>query len=311
MVSLIVMAGCGRLEKQWVVVEGTAMGMRWKVQAEGIARSTLEKIMLDRCEVWEVATSHWLADSELMRFNAVPSEQWVAVSDELWSAVNLAKKVAGQTEAAIDITIGPLIDLWGVGATGRRTGVPTEPEIEQARRYCGWRFLEMDAQGKRLRKRVSGLQINVASVVEGLVLDECAGMLRRHGAVDFMVELGGELLAAGKAPRGGYWLVAVQAPGGETGEADALLPLVDAALATSGTYRQRFVVENMAFSHLLDPTTGRPVEHDLVSVTVMHESAAWADAYATALLVLGPVKGQEVASRLGLRVYWIVAHPRE
>lgn len=281
------------------------MGMRWKVQAEGVERVVLEKLVRDRCEVWEKATSHWRRDSELMRFNAAPAGEWVVVSDELWAAVQQARWVADQTDGALDITLGALVEVWGFGASGRRAVVPTNEEIARAKARCGWGQLEFDGVGRRMKKRVGDLQINVASVVEGLVLDECGAELRSRAVVNFLLELGGELLAAGVSPKGEAWLVAVQAPSGRVGEASALLPLVDAALATSGRYRNRFEVEGRVFSHLLNPTTGWPVEHELLSVTVMHESAAWADAYATALLVLGPVQGRVVAAKLGLRVFWI------
>jgi FAD:protein FMN transferase len=305
LVAMVWATGCEQSDPMWQVAEGEAMGMRWKVQARGGSRELLGKELAWRVAQWEAATSHWREDSELMRFNAAPMGEWVGVSDRLWMAVELAWQVAEQTDGALDITLGPLVEVWGFGPQGRHGERPSEAAVEQARQPCGWRHLERDEEGRRLKKRVAGLRLNVAAVVEGLVLEEWAGALRELGVEAFLLELGGELLAVGESPRGGPWLVAVQAPEGGGGESMAMLPLLDAALATSGTYRHQFEEGGRWFSHLLDPRTGRPVAHELVSVTVQHERAALADGYATALLVLGPVKGREVAARLGLRVFWI------
>jgi thiamine biosynthesis lipoprotein len=302
-----VLVGCGgkTSEMGWAEAEGLALGMKWKAQVRGVSGETVQQVMEGLCEHWEIATSHWREDSELMKFNAVPAGQWVEVSESLWAAVSLAKQVADETEGALDITLGPLVEAWGFGKESGVQRVLSEAEVRDLRERCGWGLLEMDATGRRLQKRVAGLQLNVAAVVEGLILDEWAQVLQKLGARDYLLEFGGELLAAGESARGGAWRVAVQTPDALEGEAYTMLPLVNSALATSGTYRHRFEKDGQVYSHLLDPQTGRPVVHDLVSVTVMDPRASRADAWATALLVLGPVKGRKVAERLGLRVIWI------
>jgi thiamine biosynthesis lipoprotein len=149
-----------------------------------------------------------------------------------------------------------------------------------------------------LRKTRPDLQINVSAVAEGWALDKLAKHLESIGITKFLLEIGGEVLGRGE------WRVGIQTPGAPPGEAAQILQLKDQSIATSGVYRQTFTAEGKQRSHILDPRTGRPVEHELASVSVIHSSAALADGFATALLVMGPEKGRELAEKLGLRVVW-------
>ncbi len=305
LVVCLLLAACGR--QRWVEVEGKAMGMTWRAQ---VADATVESVRAEAVACfakWELATSLWRADSELVRFNQAAAGRWIEVSEELWQAVTLALEVAEETEWALDITVGPLVALWGFSAAAVSGALPTDAQIEKVMADCQWRQLQMDPSQRAVRKRVPGLRLDVNCVVEGLALDELAGRLRAMGCNDFLLELGGELLAAGQSRRGGPWLAAVQSPDGGEGDVMAPVPLQDEALATSGTYRHRREQDGVVLNHIIDPRTGRPVTHRLVSVSVAHASAARADAYATALLVWGPKKGRELAERLGLRVFWVEA----
>jgi len=158
-----------------------------------------------------------------------------------------------------------------------------------------------------MRKLTVGVEVNVNGVVEGLALAELARGLRAKGYRDFLLELGGELLAEGHSTRGKPWMAAVQVPGGDAEESFSMMPLSGLSLATSGTYRQRIVKDGTELSHLIDPATGRPVTHRLTSVSVVDGDCGRADGFATALLVLGSKKGRAVAERLGLKVIWIEA----
>jgi thiamine biosynthesis lipoprotein len=286
-------------------VSGSAMGMKWQVQVvEGdaaVVRQEAETVF----ERWEQAVSLWRSDSELVRFNQGPEGQWMKVGDELWSAVHLAWEIAQETEGALDITLGPLVNLWGFGNPGRRTVPPSEAEILEAKGKSGWQHLAMDEAQHALKKLRVDLELNVNAVVEGLVLEELGRRLNERGYSNFLLELGGELLARGHSPSGGPWRVAIQIPSGGADATFSTMPLVNAALATSGTYRQHFEGAEADYSHLIDPQTGRPVGHRLTSVTVLDADCGRADGFATALLILGPERGRLVAERLGLRVFWI------
>jgi thiamine biosynthesis lipoprotein len=166
----------------------------------------------------------------------------------------------------------------------------------------GWQHLQSRLDPPALKKEVPQLRLNVASVTEGFVIDELVTLLKAQGLSDFLLEVGGEVAAIGKAPDGKPWQVGIQTPEAAQGESLQTIPLTNQCVATSGTYRH----QKDGRSHLIDPRTRRPVEHSLVSVTVIHDSCAVADGYATALMVLGPESGREVADKLGLRVLWIM-----
>ena len=303
-VLAVFLGGCGGGEV--LVIEGEAMGMRWRVQVAGGEEAGIREEVLRVMNGWEMAASLWREDSELARLNREPEEKWIKVGERLWKAVALARDVAREADGALDITIGPLVELWGFGPEGGQER-PSEQKVQAVLSRCGWRHLEFDDEGCLIRKLTAGVELNVNGVVEGLALEELARGLRAKGHRDFLLEFGGELLAAGHSTTGEPWMVAVQVPGGGAKESFSMMPLSDMSLATSGTYRHLKVEDGKDFSHLIDPVTGRPVTHQLTSVSVMDGDCGRADGFATALLVMGPEKGRVVAERLGLRVIWIEA----
>lgn len=312
MLASLGLTGCGRQGEKVTLREwrGEAMGTTWMLKGwvPTIGRAEVEAEVRSLLEDWESATSVWRADSELAQFNAAPADEWVCVGPRLWKALRLAREIGVETEGALDVTLEPLVRLWGFGKDGRRTQAPDAGEVSEALARCGWRHLEWDETRQRLKKLRPGMEVNVNCVVEGLAMDEVAARLRQLGWRDFLFELGGEVLAAGENA-GGPWKVGLRMPGGED-EAGmkavfSVLAVSDAAVATSGTDRQWFGASGKRFHHVLDPRTGRPVEHALAAVSVMDESCGRADGFATALLVLGPERGRPLAERLGLRVFWI------
>ena len=303
-VVAVFLGGCGGGEA--LVIEGESMGMRWRVQVPGGEAASIRGEVARVMEGWEMAASLWREDSEIAQVNREPEGKWIKLGERLWSAVALAREVARETDGALDITVGPLVEIWGFGPEGRRER-PSEQEVQRVLSHCGWRHLEFDDAGCLIRKLTARVELNVNGVVEGLALEELARGLRAKGYRDFLLEIGGELLAAGRSTTGKPWMVAVQVPGGDAKESFSMMPLSNLCLATSGTYRHRKVGEGKDFSHLIDPVTGRPVAHQLTSVSVMDGDCGRADGFATALLVMGPKKGRVVAERLGLRVIWIEA----
>ena len=274
------------------------MGTTWSLRVENGASSLQQNDLQQQLDAWEGDISHWRPDSALSRFNDSISTDWIAVPAELAEVVELAQQIGSETDHALDITIAPLIDLWGFGATGRRDTPPTNAEIAQGKAQCGWKHLQTRHDPPALRKDIPGLRINVSSVAEGWALDHLAKHLESNGTTRFLLEIGGEVLARGE------WRVGVQTPAAPPGESAQTLLLKDQSIATSGVYRQHFSTAGKEYAHVLDPRTGRPIEHKLASVSVIHPSAAQADGIATALLVLGPQAGRQLAEKLGLRVVW-------
>jgi len=294
---ILLLCGCER-DDRLITMNGKTMGTTWALRAEADAQAIRPTDFQQKLDSWEAILSHWRPDSALSRFNSSTSTDWMAVPAELIEVVELAQQIGHDTDHALDITIAPLVDLWGFGAKGKRDSPPTAAEINAAKAKCGWQHLQTRLDPPALRKIIPDLQINVSAVAEGWALDKVAKHLESIGITKFLLEIGGEVLARGK------WRVGIQTPGAPPGEAAQILQLKDQSIATSGVYRQNFTAEGKQRSHILDPRTGRPVEHEVASVSVIHASAAQADGYATALLVMGPEKGRELAEKLGLRVVW-------
>ena len=282
---------------------GKAFGTSWTLKAS--AADVFQKALQTDLDRWESLISHWRPDSTVSQFNESTSTEWQSMPVEVIELVRLAKRIADDTDGALDITLAPLIDLWGFGAKGSRQAPPDEAEIENARQHCGWPLLDIRDEPPALRKKHPLLRLNLSAIAEGWALDQLAKRLEAGGAHDYLLELGGEVLARGHGPDGMPWLVGVQMPAASSSEPMQALRLENASLATSGTYRQRFEHEGKSYPHVLDPRTGRPGAHALRSVSVKHASAALADGYATALLVLGPEKGRAMAARLKLHVLWM------
>lgn len=312
----IIVAHAAASDHDLIALRGSTIGSSWRVQLQaGAVRSsqasTLQEAIQRELDQMEAALSHWREGSAVSRFNASRSTGWQAVPAVVAEAARVARQIADESGGALDVTIAPLVDLWGFGARSKqRDHPPDESEIKAARTLCGWRHLDVrTAPEPALRKNLAELRINLSSVAEGLAVDHVCTLLRDQGFQDFLVEVGGEVVAHGEVRKGELWTIGIQEPDAPSGELFTSLPLQDSALATSGVYRQHFESGGHSYPHVIDPASGRPVEHHLASVSVLHSRCAMADGYATALLVLGPERGRELADRLGLRVVWIAHEP--
>jgi thiamine biosynthesis lipoprotein len=294
---LLLLSGCSR-DDQPITLGGRTMGTTWSLKMDARASSIRQNDLQQQLDEWEAIMSHWRPDSAISRFNVSASTDWVAVPAELVEVVELAQQIGNDTDHALDVTIAPLIDLWGFGAKGKRDSLPTKVEVDHAKAQCGWQHLHTRHDPPALRKDIPELRINVSAVAEGWALDQIARYLESVPIRDFLLEIGGEVLARGE------WRVGIQAPSAPPGKTAQTLLLKNQSIATSGVYRQHFSVAGKEYAHILDPRTGRPIEHSLASVSVIHTKATQADGYATALLVLGPNDGRRLAEKLGLRVVW-------
>jgi len=305
--SFLGLAGCG--PQKPVVLQGETMGTTWSLQiADPVSKSKGEDIgafIRHELDALENELSHWKTDSALSRWNQSNDTEWQSVPRSLAETVAVARQIGKETRGAMDITAAPLITLWGFGPHSAPVDIPSDEQIADALKRVGWNHIEVRTYLPALKKDHADVQINVAAVAEGYTMDTLIDMLKTEGLKNFLLEIGGEVAAIGHAPDGKPWRVGVQLPDGAQGESLETLPLTNTCIATSGSYRHRFEKEGRSYSHLIDPRTGRPVEHKLVSVSVIHPRCVLADGYATALMIFGPEKGREVAQRLGLRVIWL------
>lgn len=233
-------------------------------------------------------------DSELSRFNRRRSTRPFPVSPETYQVVRSALRFAKETGGAFDPTVGPLVDLWGFGPTPSR-GVPSAAAIQSARSLVGWTHLELLADPPRLRKLVPGLRLDLSAIAKGYGVDEIGRLLERRDLRNYMVEIGGEVFARGRAEGGRPWRLGIDRPaeGALPGrELSAVVELAGRGLATSGGYRNFFIENGKRYAHFIDPRSGRPVRHRLASVSVIAPSCMEADAAATSVMVLGPDRGK-------------------
>ena len=219
--------------------------------------------------------------------------------------VRAAQEISERTGGAYDVTVGPLVNAWGFGAEESRPDLGGE-EIAALLERVGFEQLELDAEERTLRRRRADLYVDLSSIAKGYAVDLVAEALAAEGLGDVWVEVGGEVRAAGRNAEGRAWRLGIERPRLEPGALQRILPLADAAVATSGDYRNYRERDGVRFSHIIDPRSGWPIRHRLASVSVVHERCTVADGLATALLVLGPDEGWEMALADDLAVLFLV-----
>jgi FAD:protein FMN transferase len=258
--------------------------------------------------------SNWQDDSDISRFNCAPAGSWVALPGACFDVVETALNVARLTGGAFDPCAGPLINLWGFGPPGRRERAPCTEEVDAIRRHCGWTRIELDRATQRARQP-GGASFDLCAIAKGYAVDAVSEALTRISIVHHLVEIGGELRGEGVKPDGMPWWVEIETPpyadvGHESRHARLphdLIALHGLAVATSGDYRRYFVDPDAQrhYAHTIDPRTGYPANHALASVTVVHRECLLADAFSTALMVLGSDAGMTFAHRQRLAARFV------
>ena len=283
-----------------VRVSGPAQGTTYSVTVMNppseMNRSALEGAMTQVIERIDAQMSTWRDDSEVARFNAAPAGEWVPVSPELAGLTREALGIGRDTNGAFDVTLGPILQVWGFGAEAEQpTRLPTTDELAAARERTGIGMIEVRDQPPALRKKAAQVTLDLAGLAQGYTVDQLSQRLNDMGARRYLVELGGELYARGNKQGSTPWRIGVEKPEAGTREIERVVGLANAGMTTSGDYRDFFEIDGRRFSHTIDPRTGRPVAHDLRSVTVVADDAMTADAMATALLVMGADAGRRYA----------------
>ncbi len=245
--------------------------------------------------------STWDESSQISKFNQSKSTEWFEVGADFAVVAQEAKRLYTVTQGAMDSTVSPLIDLWGFGRNKRRT-LPGDKEIEAALKHVGMQHIEVRLDPPSIRKDVPGIQVSFSALAPGYAADEVCAILRSHQLASYVVDVGGENRAGEAKASGDAWRLGVESP---LGGLHKVVELTNQSIATSGDYRSFFMAGGKKYSHVLDPKTGRPVEHPPASVSVIHESCMTADGLATAMMVLGPEKGLELAKTVGVDVMFL------
>ena len=296
-----------------LTLSGSIMGTQYRVQIvdppkQDDAAAALGRAVETRLAELEGLLSTYDPASDVSRLNRSESIQWTGVSQATADVVAEGIQAGHYTEGAFDITSGPLVNLWGFGPEHHPPGrVPDDEQIAKAKAAVGLEYIEYQLNPPAVRKTKPEVQVDLSGVAKGYAVDQIALLLREARIRSFLVDLGGDMRARGVNPQGQPWRIGVEAPLAGVRSIHRVVELADTALATSGDYRNYFERGGKRYSHIIDPRTGRPIQHRLVSVSILDPSCARADALATGLLVLGPEEGYRVATEQRLAALLIVA----
>ncbi len=249
--------------------------------------------------------STYIKESEISRFNASSSTEWFSISPDFAKVVSEALEVSKQTDAFFDPTVGPLVNLWHFGPDLSTDKIPDDAIIKQTMEVVGYEKLHVRLRPPAIRKEKAGLKIDLSAIAKGYAVDRVAGLLSEKGYQNYLVNIGGEVVARGKKNDQASWRLGIEKPVENQREVTQIVTLTNNAMATSGDYRNFYKIDGQKFSHTIDAKTGRPVTHSLHSVSVITETCMQADALATALMVMGPTRAWEYAQSHQLNVYLI------
>ena len=289
---------------------GDTMGTGWSVKLAGrpdVSDAVIEAAIRQALDGVIAEMSGWNPASDLVRYNEASPGTWHALPDGFLTVLGCALRIAELSEGAFDPTLGALVDSWGFGPAGPIAGTPATAALDGHRRVCGRRGLRLD--GRRLFQP-GGLTLDLSGIAKGFAVDQVAAALRALGFSSILVEIGGELRGEGVKPDLSPWWVALEQPPRTVGLPETLVALHGLSVATSGDYRRVREVDGRRISHTLDPATGAPTNSGLASVSVLHESCMEADAWATALTVLGPDRAMQVAARHGIAAHFVLRERR-
>ncbi|CAG2146244.1 FAD:protein FMN transferase [Cupriavidus plantarum] len=295
---------------QWA---GETMGTTWSVAAELPPPSDPSSLGEGIRTVFDdviAQMSNWSTDSDVSRYNRAAAGEWIVLPEDAFTVLTTALRIARESGGAYDPSAGALVDLWGFGPAGRREAAPAPDAIARLREQCGWLRLRTD-DARRAVLQPGGASLDFCAIAKGFAVDTVSRYLTAAGVTSHLVEIGGELRGHGVKADGMPWWVELESPVAETEPEGArtLVALCGLSVATSGDYRRYFEQDGRRYAHTIDPRTGYPATHALASVTVLHEDAMMADAWSTALTVLGPDAGCQAADRQALAARFLVRTP--
>lgn len=293
------------------VLEGKTMGTFWRVSVVGVDASRTEALrqkVQTQLNADDLLLTTWKNDSALMRFNLSTSTAPWPVSEAMADIVTESLRIGAKTRGAMDITVGPLVNLWGFGPDKQPIKTPDQSQIDIAKARTGLQHLTVinKADSQYLQKDIPDLYVDLSTVGEGYAADHLARLMEQEGISRYLVSVGGALVSRGMNGDEKPWRVAIQKPTDRENAVQAIVDINGYGISTSGSYRNYYELDGKRISHVIDPQTGHPIQHKMVSVTVIAPTALEADGWDTGLMVLGPEKAQEVVREQGLAAYMII-----
>ncbi|AWL10961.1 FAD:protein FMN transferase [Saliniradius amylolyticus] len=305
-ILLALVTACAKPQPELESLQGRTMGTTYTVKfvnSAGLDAATLQQDIDQALVEVNRQMSTYDPDSELSQFNRMQAAQAFAFSSGAMMVLEEAKRLGKLTGGVLDVTVGPLVNLWGFGPNGRPEQVPTQQDIERVRQRTGLDLLELESN--QAIKRHPELYVDLSTIAKGYGVDVVAELLERRDIYNYLVEIGGEMRLSGHKHHQQPWRVAIEKPVSEERAVAQIISVGDNAVATSGDYRNYYEQDGVRYSHIIDPLTARPIQHNLVSVTVVHPSAMTADGLATAINVMGLERGLAFAREQNLPVFLI------
>lgn len=306
--AVLILSGCfpsNDLGRKEYLLQGNTMGTTYtiKVVGENIDTAKLQQGIEQKLVQLNQEMSTYIADSELSRFNQSTSLEPVKVSTGLARVLKEAVRLGRLTHGALDVTVGPLVNLWGFGPEYRPETVPSDVLLNTTKTRIGLDKLVFE--NGTLAKKIPDLYVDLSTIAKGYGVDLVAEYIEANGINNYLVEIGGEMRLKGFKHTGELWHIAIEKPINNERSVHQIIVPKDNAVATSGDYRNYFQADGQRFSHIINPDTGKPINHKLVSVTVIHPSSMTADGLSTALMVMGEEKALAFAKEHELAVYII------
>ncbi len=294
-------------EQTEVLLNGRTMGTTYNVKVVSTPKIITEIQLQEKIDQLlrqvNQEMSTYIPTSELSLFNKNPSTEPIEISVGLQSVMAESIRLGQLSNGKLDITVGPLVNLWGFGPEQRPETVPSDELLSTTRKRVGLQHLTL--QGNQLRKAIPDLYVDLSTTAKGYGVDKVAELIEANGFENYLVEIGGEMRLKGFKASGELWHVAIEKPISEQRSVQQIIVPKDNAVATSGDYRNYFEADGMRFSHIIDPDTGKPINHKLVSVTVIHPSSMTADGLSTTLMVMGEEAAFKFATDNDIAAYII------
>ncbi|WP_114326174.1 FAD:protein FMN transferase [Candidatus Colwellia aromaticivorans] len=297
--------------KEEILLQGRTMGTTYNVKVVAMPEQVEALKLQDKIDAalkqinQEMST--YIPNSEISLFNQSNSEEVFEVSNGFARVLKESIRLGELSNGKLDVTVGPLVNLWGFGPEQRPEKVPSESELISAQARVGLKNLHLI--GNQLSKDIPNLYVDLSTIAKGYGVDVVAELIEANGIVNYLVEIGGEMRLKGFKHTGELWAIAIEKPildpSGEQRAVHQILIPKDNAVATSGDYRNFFEADGQRFSHIIDPATGKPISHNLVSVTVIHPSSMTADGLSTTLMVMGMDQGMAFAVKNNIAALFI------
>lgn len=311
-ISLLLFSSCGDAGTDNLIsITGSTMGTTYSVKivpsdnSRNLSSDFLKKKIDSVLVEVNNQMSTYIPESEISRFNKYNGSEWFNISKDFAFVLDESIRLGKLTGGSLDITVGPIVNIWGFGPDQRPRKIPSDEEIFFNMKLVGLEKVEVDLNSPSVRKKIEGLKVDLSATAKGFGVDKVFDLIKNLGYNNIMVEIGGEVRSSGLNNKQEAWRIGISSPN-QSGDLNRVIHLNNMAMATSGDYWNYFEENGIRYSHTIDPETGRPITHKLASVTVFDSTCLRADGLATGIFVMGPDKGYKFAIEMELPIYMIV-----